>query len=83
MNMDDYISKSLKNWAASHPTPGHSRSRLLLNAASQNIHLVEPIPDPRFQNLFGRPLLDGAFGHVLITNLNFFNMSMISMRMMI
>lgn len=83
MDMDNYISKSLKNWAAGRTPDRYIRAKLLLTAASQRVHMVAPTPDPRTQNLFGRPILDGAFGYVMMTNLSFFNLSTISMRMMI
>jgi hypothetical protein len=81
--MDEYFSRSLKNWAARRPVPQHLRTRILARASNvfiSNSRSVEELLQPRS---FGRPILDGNFGLLVLNNMYLFNTSIISIRMII
>lgn len=83
VNMDEYLSHSLKNWAARHPAPKHLRTRVLERASNAFAYVGQPVEELLRPRPFGRPILDGAFGSLIINNMYLFSTSMTSMRMVI
>lgn len=83
MDMDSYLSRAIRNWAARHHPPKNGKARLLLIAAASSRPVEEPRLDLRNVNRFGRPLMDGAFGPVILANMYSFHMSITSLRMII